>query len=120
MPMLMRTTTAGLCGAIALGAATVLWAPASAVAVDPRSPRSPLLDNRTRTEQDIRRNYNNYNRNLPTSPYSPSIRQEPLERGVPQAPLDTRRSNSGCAYAYSRWKRSGSSYWRERYLDCTG
>lgn len=29
-------------------------------------------------------------------------------------------SGDGCDYAYQRWMETGSSYWRQRYYDCSG
>ena len=27
---------------------------------------------------------------------------------------------SGCGYYYSKWKHSGSFYWKNRYFECSG
>lgn len=109
-----RTILAGLYGAVLLGAAGAALAMGDAAAADPR--RGPLIDNRARIEQDIRRNYNNYNRNVPTSPVAPRIREQHLRDGVVLGPASTATAN--CSYQYGRWKRSGSKYWRDRYYAC--
>jgi hypothetical protein len=76
------------------------------------------ITNRLRIEQDIRRSYNNYNRNIPTNPAAPRSREQHLRDGTLVGPAGT--SAASCSYQYGRWKRTGSKYWRERYFDCAG
>lgn len=110
-------------GAVAVLAVSVTLLPDHAAAAEPKrvpqadTRRGPVLDDRARIEQDIRRNYNNYNRNLPTSPTTPRIRERHLRDGM-LAPSGA--ASATCAYEYGRWQRSGSSYRRNRYLDCAG
>lgn len=110
----INTAMACLCGAAILSTAGALVAATQAGAVDPR--RGPAIDNRARIEQDIRRNANNYNRNLPTSPLAPRIRENHLRDGTLLGPTGTPAAS--CSYQYGRWKRSGSKYWRDRYYAC--
>jgi len=116
--MTIRATMGALGASVMLGAAVPIGDATAAG-------RSYDLSNRALIEQDIRRSYNNYNRNIPTSPLAPRIRERHLRDGVLPAPsgnsvAPVRNSTDVCAYAYGRWKRSNSNYWRERYRDCAG
>ena len=106
--MTVGAKLAGLCAA-----AVVVWT-ATATAADPRA----LTDSRARIEQDIRRNFNNSTRLGPVSPLTPRIRERHLRDGVLLGPAGAAAAN--CAYQYGRWQRTGSPYWRDRYLDCAG
>ena len=111
-----KAILAGVFGAVLLGGAGAALAIGDAAAANVK--RGPLIDNRARIEQDIRRNYNNYNRNIPTSPVAPRIRERHLRDGVLLGPAGT--AAASCSYQYGRWKRTGSNYWRSRYFDCAG
>ena len=113
MEMTNRTIIGAVCAGVLFSAAV----PAGAIAAGP----SYDLSNRARIEQDIRRNYNNYNRNIPTSPVAPRIRERHLRDDVVPAPTGaatTGTATASCSYQYGRWKRTGSKYWRDRYYAC--
>ena len=103
---------------VALGGGLTLAVLGASVLAGDAVAAGPSYDitNRLRIEQDIRRSYNNYNRNIPTDPTAPRIRERHL-RGDTLSPSG---STASCSYQYGRWKRSGGKYWRERYLDCSG
>jgi hypothetical protein len=109
-----RTFVVALGGGLAAAALATSGLMGEAIAAGP----SYDITNRLRIEQDIRRSYNNYNRNVPVSPMAPRIRERHLRGDMlsPSGPSAT----ASCAYRYGRWQRSGGKYWRERYLDCSG
>ncbi|MET0568255.1 MAG: hypothetical protein ABWZ74_04180 [Hyphomicrobiaceae bacterium] len=104
----------------ALGHALALVVSGASVMIGEAVAAGPSYDitNRLRIEQDIRRSYNNYNRNIPTNPAAPRSREQHLRDGTLVGPAGT--SAASCSYQYGRWKRTGSKYWRERYFDCAG
>lgn len=119
MRTIRKHTVASLLAALALGLGTAGWGVGDAAAAGP----SYDLSNRLRIEQDIRRQYNNYNRNVPVSPVVPRIRERHLSDSVVPAPTPramepSATTTDACANAFDRWKRTGSKYWRDRYRDC--
>jgi hypothetical protein len=102
-----RLALVAVCGAAILSAAS-----------SEAGAQAGLRDRQSQIEQSIRRNYN-------ARPHINSQQPAPYrfrERHLYRAPLagDASPVVPSCAYQYRRWQRTGSKYWRNRYLDCIG